>query len=492
MDSPKLLAAAARAVVYSGKGGASLSEAVFDAVSECISVHDADMRIVHANRALAAFLGLPMERIIGRRCYELFHESDGPIPACPHLATMRTGSPAVCECTDARTGTPLLVSTAPIVDQTGKVFGSVHIARDITAIRRAEQKLRESEERFRTVFDHANDGILLLDEQGTILELNETSCARLGYTRDELRGRNVHEIDDPAYAPLVRERVAQILRDGSGVFPSGHRRRDGTMLPVEISARTVQIGGQRQILSIIRDVTEHQATEAALRRYAAEVGEANRLKDLFLDILSHDLTNPASLIKNVTELIVRDAPDAADPKIELIRRNATKLLEIIRDAAVYGRVTQTDDFERSTLDLTSLLAGTVARLASRFEERRMTVRFSPAFEAPAPLHPLVEHAFENILANAAKYAPEGSTVTIDIAAAGASWVVSVADQGCGIPDEAKEEVFERFRRVDKSGVKGSGLGLAIARRIVDIHHGRVWVEDAPGGGCVFRVSLPRT
>jgi PAS domain S-box-containing protein len=471
-------------------GGRALSEDVFDAVRECISVHDGDMRIVRANRALSRFLGLPPEQIIGRRCHELFHHSDTPIPGCPHLATMRTGATGTCECQDARTGTPLLVSTSPILDGDGTVVGSVHVAHDVSSLKRTEQELRESEERFRTVFDNANDGILLLDEQGTILELNELSAERLGYTRDELRGTSVREIDDPAFAPFVRDRVTQVLRDGSGVFCSAHRRRDGSSLPVEISARTVQLGGRRQILSVVRDVTEHQATEAALRRYAAEVEEANRLKDLFLDILSHDLANSAALIGNVADLIARETPAAADPKIELIRRHATKLLGTIRDASVYARVAQADAFELSGHDLTALLAGVINRLAPRFEERTMTVRFTPAFEAPALVHPLVEHVFENLLANAAKYAPEGSTVAIDIAAEGGDWVVSVADQGSGIPDGAKEEIFERFRRIEKGGVKGSGLGLAIARRIVDIHRGRLWVEDAPGGGAVFRVRLP--
>lgn len=473
-----------------GAGDTALSEAVFDAVHECISVHDAEMRIVRANRAVSTFLGLPPEEIVGRRCHELFHHSDAPIPGCPHLATLRTGAVCRFEYRDARTGTPLLVSTAPLRDEAGSIIGSVHVAHDVSSIKRTEQELRESEERFRTVFENANDGILLLDEQGTILELNELSAARLGYTREELRGTSVREIDDPAFAPFVRERVMQILRDGSGVFTSAHRRRDGSTLPVEISARSVQLGGRRQILSVIRDVTEHQAAEAALRRFAAQVEEANRLKDLFLDILSHDLANSAALIGNVADLIARESAAAADPKIELIRRNAAKLLATIRDAAVYARVAQADAFELSPHDLTALLAGTVNRLAPRFEERRMTVRFVPAFEAPARLHPLVEHVFENLLANAAKYAPEGSTVTIDVAPESGAWVVSVADQGAGIPDEAKEAVFERFRRLDKAGVKGSGLGLAIARRIVDIHRGRLWVEDAPGGGAVFRVRLP--
>ena len=104
---------------------------------------------------------------------------------------------------------------------------------------------------------------------------------------------------------------------------------------------------------------------------------------------------------------------------------------------------------------------------------------------------MVEDVFENLLSNAAKYGPEGGTVWIRVDDDSTRWRVSVTDSGEGIPDADKEKVFLRFERLRKEGVKGSGLGLAIARRIVDLHGGRIWVEDAPARGARFCVTIPK-
>ena len=105
---------------------------------------------------------------------------------------------------------------------------------------------------------------------------------------------------------------------------------------------------------------------------------------------------------------------------------------------------------------------------------------------------MIEDVFENLISNAFKYGAADGTIRIDVRDDGDRWRVSVADEGEGIPDEAKQKVFERFERLRKEGVKGIGLGLAIAKRIVDLHGGRIWVEDNPGGGAVFCVLLRKT
>ena len=102
---------------------------------------------------------------------------------------------------------------------------------------------------------------------------------------------------------------------------------------------------------------------------------------------------------------------------------------------------------------------------------------------------MIAEVFDNLLSNAAKYGPEGGLVRVEVLDEGARWKVCVIDAGEGIPDADKEKVFGRFERLRKEGVKGTGLGLAIARRIVELHGGRIWVEDAPGGGACFCVAL---
>ena len=121
----------------------------------------------------------------------------------------------------------------------------------------------------------------------------------------------------------------------------------------------------------------------------------------------------------------------------------------------------------------------------------MEVKFLSDGESPAWVNPMIGDVFVNLASNAMKYAAAGKRIEVGIEDKGKDWVVSVKDFGPGISDDDKEKIFTRFERLQKEGVQGTGLGLAIARRVVDLHQGRIWVEDNPEGGCVFFVSLPK-
>jgi hypothetical protein len=109
----------------------------------------------------------------------------------------------------------------------------------------------------------------------------------------------------------------------------------------------------------------------------------------------------------------------------------------------------------------------------------------------AAVNPVIEEVFSNLLSNAVKYSPPGSRVVVDFQNEANRWKVMVADQGIGIPNEHKESIFDRFERGERGGIKGMGLGLAIAKRTVDLHNGKIWVEDNTPRGSVFIVELPK-
>ncbi|NOZ77097.1 MAG: HAMP domain-containing histidine kinase, partial [Euryarchaeota archaeon] len=111
---------------------------------------------------------------------------------------------------------------------------------------------------------------------------------------------------------------------------------------------------------------------------------------------------------------------------------------------------------------------------------------------PALVNPLMmEDVFSNLISNAVKYSPEGSRIEVGILDKDTDWQIYVKDWGVGIPEEFKDRLFTRFERFNREGVKGTGLGLAIAKRIVDLHGGRIWVEDNPEGGSIFHVRVPK-
>lgn len=154
------------------------------------------------------------------------------------------------------------VITQPIVLSDRVHFHTIWI--DVTEQRRAERIRRESEVKFRTLFESANDGILILSLTGTIIDTNTTAHERLGYTKEELVGLPITKINSPESANLVAERMRLILSRGRAVFEVAQRRKDGTFMPVEASVRLAEIGGEQVLLSITRDITDKKRAEEKL------------------------------------------------------------------------------------------------------------------------------------------------------------------------------------------------------------------------------------
>jgi len=155
-------------------------------------------------------------------------------------------------------------TSAPQIEN-GKVASEFGIVRDITMRKRVEKALRESEEKFRTIFETANDAIFILDQKGNIIDTNRIAYERLGYSKEEMLSKNVSELDPPEFAAKVPERIEQLKKHGRAVFESAHIRKDGTIMPVEINARITDYAGGKALFSIIRDITERKRAEDMLK-----------------------------------------------------------------------------------------------------------------------------------------------------------------------------------------------------------------------------------
>ena len=247
--------------------------------------------------------------------------------------------------------------------------------------------------------------------------------------------------------------------------------------------------GARSLLASERGL---RLAEGQARAAAERLQESNRLKDLFIDIVRHDLLNPASVVRYYTSFLQESETDPVKldcyHKIEGVNN---RLMDLIRNASKYSRLEEMDHVDCQLLDLNTLLLDALAEHEHRLKEASIAVNYLPRNEYPITANPLIEDVFANIVANAIKYAASGKKLEIDILDQGACWVVQIRDFGKGIPDKDKPLIFTRFTRLKKEGVEGSGLGLAIVKRLVDLHKGRIWVEDNPAGGSIFCVQLPK-
>ena len=271
-------------------------------------------------------------------------------------------------------------------------------------------------------------------------------------------------------------------------------RKNGEVFPTYLRTRSItdDRGNPVGLLSLSQDITERKKMEQDIKNYTLELEHSNQIKDLFIDIIRHDLLNPVGIILNLVELIEDTGSyGGIEEELQMIKRNTKTLQEMIEDASEYARVESIDDFVFEKIDLSNIIKDAVDSLHGLASEKGITIENEVTGRYLAYVNPFIKDVFFNLVSNAIKYSPENSRVIVDLKDAGTEWIISVKDNGIGISDEYKEKIFLRFKRVSKEGVRGSGLGLAIVKMIVDLHNGKVWVEDNPEGGSVFNVKLPK-
>ncbi len=246
----------------------------------------------------------------------------------------------------------------------------------------------------------------------------------------------------------------------------------------------------------------HEYIEMHEQRYqrekelADELNEANRLQEMFISIMSHDLRSPLSAIVGYSELIEMQSKGDAKisrfaNKIENAALDADRMIESMRTYSKLKRGLSEEDF--NDIDLCEMLTEILSFLDEKIKEHGTIVDIKYQTDGKYPVRGtgFLQNAFINIIDNAIKYSPEGSTITLTIDDDDSDWRFGVSDHGDGVPDEMKESVFERFMRNDKRGIRGNGIGLAITKYAVELHHGKVRIEDNPGGGCIFYITVPK-
>lgn len=234
------------------------------------------------------------------------------------------------------------------------------------------------------------------------------------------------------------------------------------------------------------DLDERKKVEEELRH-------SNELKDLFTDIMRHDLLNPAGNIRGFSEVLYEMEEDPEKSKIlDMVQRNTNRLIDMIETAAKFAKLEATDELELVGIDIMTSLRNVIEQFDQQLHDKNMNLNVKADGSYPAMLNPIVEEIFANYISNAIKYSPENTDISIDVVDLNYEWMVTVTDSGEGIPDDSKPLVFDRFKRVNKSGVKGSGLGLAIVKKIAELLGGSVGVEDNPeGNGSMFWVKLKK-
>jgi signal transduction histidine kinase len=239
---------------------------------------------------------------------------------------------------------------------------------------------------------------------------------------------------------------------------------------------------------------------AKLEQAYKELQEVDRLKDELVQNVSHELRTPLTFIKGYVELLLEEdlglLNETQRESLTIVADKTNALTRLVSDI-IYLQQVEWESLQFSLQDMREM-----ARLALQScEVAAVTAGISLRLEAEANMPPIpvdrdrINQVFDNLLGNAIKFSPRGGTIIIEVQDAGDLLQLGVRDTGVGIPGDKLDKVFDRFYQVDGSATRrfgGAGLGLAIARRIVEAHGGRIWVESEVGRGSAFRFILPKT
>ncbi|MEH2353542.1 hybrid sensor histidine kinase/response regulator [Nostoc sp.] len=389
-------------------------------------------------------------------------------------------------------------------DAEGKPVRMMGTTQDITQRKQVENDLRQRETQLRRLVDSNIIGIMFATPD-YITEANEAFLEMVGYTREELLAGKIRRqhITPPEYHALDRQGIEQLLTVGLFTpFEKEYIRKDGSRIPILIGGALVERDPASWICFIL-DLTPRKQLEKALRQQAEELKQANRNKDEFLAILSHELRSPLNPILGWSSLLKSRKFDevTTNRALETIERNAQLQIQLIDELLDVSRII------RGKLNLTFATVNLVAvidaaletvRLIAETKSIQIKVQVDPKVGKVLGDYNRLQQVVGNLLSNAVKFTPSRGSVEISLSLSREltfhSALIQVKDTGQGISPEFLPHVFEYFRQADSSTTRtfgGLGLGLAIVRHLVELHGGTV-KADSPGigQGAVFTVRLP--
>ena len=475
-------------------------ERAIEQASEGIATADVEGKFVFVNRAWARMHGYQIAELIAKPVSMLNSAADRKEPPQVWEKIMKDGfwRGELQRIRKDGSSFPAIMTSSLVKDDKGMPVGVIGTCQDISERIRAEEILRESEERYRTLFETAQDGIFLTDESGRFADVNRAACKSLGYTKEELLKLSNNEIDaDPRGYEAFKK-----VRDGlveQITFEVNQKRKDGALVSVEITGGFCIAGGQRMSLAIARDTTERKHLEEQLRQ-----SQKMEAVGTLAGGMAHDFNNILSVIQGNADLALTSIEKDHSLNIYLdeINRSAGRAANLTRQLLLFSRRQPMDMLPLNLTSLTQNLGKMLDRLIG--EDISLNLDLEPETWSIEGDAGTIEQVIMNLVVNARDAMPEGGEINIragnvhvdqeyckayPYAQPGKFVHLSIRDNGKGMDQTAIDRIFEPFFTTKEAG-KGTGLGLSVVYGIIKEHKGWIDVESSPGNGAIFHVYLP--
>ncbi|WP_407282313.1 PAS domain S-box protein [Methanolobus sp. WCC1] len=375
----------------------------------------------------------------------------------------------------------------------------VGMIQDITERKEAERRIVEEVTRRRLLIENSNDGIIILNKNGKILEANKKYAEMTGYTPDELLKMHVWELD----AKWTRKEIYSFFKnfeERPQYLDTTIRRKDGDFIDVEISSSMENINGEILIFSVCRDITERKETEMALFRAKALAEESSQIKSEFIANMSHELRTPLNSVIGFSQVlndkIFGDLNEKQSHYVSNILNSGTHLLKLINDILDVSKIESGNmEFYPEPMNMPEVLEEITVLMEPLIKEKHIDFKTNIELgntEVNAD-KTKIKQILYNLLSNAIKFTPEYGKVWVDSKVVNNKIQTSISDNGIGIAPEQQSAIFDPFKQVSSSNNRthgGTGLGLAIVKYYVEMHSGEISVKSDVGKGSKFMFTIP--
>jgi PAS domain S-box-containing protein len=445
------------------------------------------------------------------QAYNKLYTTGEPVKGLEYEVITKDGAKAFTE-----------ISVSLIRDSKNKPIGFRGISRDVTERKLAEETLRQSEERYRTILENMQEAYYELDLAGHFTFINDALCKHLGYAKEELIGMIYRQFQDETNAKKIYQLYSEVYRTGEPLkaVEAEYIRKDGTKGTYELSVSLIREAQGKPIgfRGVSRDITERKKAEERLQKYAAELERSNEEVKNFAYIVSHDLRVPLVNLKGYTSelrtalgvigtnfeavlphlldekrsevamALHEDVPEA----LEFIANSVSRMDSFINAILILSRLGR-QDLKPEPLDVNALVQAALESMSHQIKEQGIEVHVGSLPQVVAD-RTAMERIIGNILSNAVKYVDAERPCRIEVGAEvnNGEMIFTIQDTGRGIAKEDMHKVFAPFRRAGKQDTQGEGMGLSYVQTLVRRHGGRIRCESELGKGTTFTFTIATT
>jgi len=481
-----------------------------------VYMNDLEGNFLYGNRKAEEIIGYRREELIGRNFLDFNLIAEGSLGRAAELLQAniegRSTGPDEIEIS-RKDGSNILVEINTNVIHLGGQVNVLAFVRDITFRKKAEDALRESDERFRLLFNNINDAVFLHYAQnpdglpGKFIEVNDIACNRLGYSRDELLKMRPPDIDKPDNVKATPSILEKLNREKQITWEGAHVTKDGRIIPVEINNRLIDFQGIPAILSTARDITDRKQAQEEKAKLEKRLLQSQKMEAIgtLAGGIAHDFNNILAVIIGYAELARdRNQQEKKGQYLQEVLMGAERARNLVKQILTFSRQ---DEHEKNPLDIKILLKEAVKFLRASIPatveiQQDITKEDCNIMADPTQMHQVIM----NLCTNAAHAMKQiGGILKIELTILelaegeiphypelqpGHYVKLTVGDTGHGIDPDNVEKIFDPFFTT-KSVDEGTGLGLSVVYGIVKSHNGVINVYSEPEQGATFNVFLPR-